>query len=480
MEGDQLQQQYGESIPFPIQGMESVVATVSGYHGTERFNLIKLISHAGANYVGAMSRSITHLICWRFEGRKYNLARKFRTVIVNHQWIEDCLKRGRRVPEESYRLKSGEEVGPILLQVPLAVRVSSSTKNKVLKHGSDDIASKSQTTDISSGASGNSVREDSYLNEEEPITSSRRSRTNKRKISGSKGVATDAGPSHHRRRLVKRNVQGVSAPLLDLNSEEYLSRMDRLNTDTVASSSLSGGVSTVIILENREGSDIDSYNQNIAIDAASNVTGQIKDLNNLSSTRISAPCVQDALPTAEQISVDECFEKAADGIQDGHVADLPKPTELSCVICLTEFSSTRGVLPCGHRFCYSCIQSWVDHRTTMGKISTCPLCKSRFDSIIKYEDLAEDQKIYSQTIPCGIPISDIIFLMDREQPNYGFESSQRGACVVCRGREPEDLLMSCHLCHIRQIHSYCLDPPLLPWTCNHCKDLRMLYHNHSH
>ncbi|KAK9943040.1 hypothetical protein M0R45_008664 [Rubus argutus] len=88
----------------PIQGMELVDATVSGYHGSERQNLIKLMTHAGASFVGVLSWSnaFTHLVCWKFQGRKYEPAKKFTIIIVNHQWIEDCIKQQKRVPEHPY------------------------------------------------------------------------------------------------------------------------------------------------------------------------------------------------------------------------------------------------------------------------------------------------------------------------------------------------------------------------------------------
>lgn len=96
-----------------------MVATVTGYVGIERFNIIKLISKAGASYVGSMNQSTTHLICWKYEGRKYELAKRLEIKIVNHQWVEDCIKKGRRLPEYSYTFQCGCEVGPLLLNISL-------------------------------------------------------------------------------------------------------------------------------------------------------------------------------------------------------------------------------------------------------------------------------------------------------------------------------------------------------------------------
>ncbi|XP_045815041.1 uncharacterized protein LOC123908445 isoform X1 [Trifolium pratense] len=466
-----------QSHACKVEGMDRVVVTVTGYHGSERFNLIKLISNAGANYVGDMSNSITHLVCWKFEGRKYNIARKLGKRIVNHRWVEDCIKEGRRVPEDSYILQSGHEVGPLLLEVPVTVQASSSRLCA--------IESERQNADFSSGVCGISVLEDSSLLKKHDASSSYSSiLSRKGKRHRGNDVITTATHSRKGRRVMKNDGEGESSHIvLDLSTDDQLCKMNRLNAEAAATYTLSSHVNIDNIQENSEGFDAGLSSQTRTIGGSSVGIDQSRDSNHISAVRSSTLLIEDPLPVTQK-TVDLCSssaEKLTDGDVVDNFDDLPTSNELSCVICWTDFSSTRGVLECGHRFCHTCIQGWVACKKAAGKISNCPLCKAIITRIMKVEHAATtDQKAYSQTIPCVNISSDILIPMDQEFPDNNLESSQAGACVICRGREPEELLENCDVCRCRRIHSYCLDPPLLPWTCSSCKELRMLYRNRSY
>ncbi|KAL6324615.1 hypothetical protein AAG906_013428 [Vitis piasezkii] len=484
---------FRESGESAIQGMESIIATVSGYHGVERSNLIKLISQTGAKYVGTMSRSITHLVCWKFEGRKYSLAKKFKTLIVNHRWFEDCIKAGKRLPENSYLLQSGQEVGPLSLEVPLvSEKANPLTKKNGRAHsvrGSACDISKELWVDKGWGGADDAVWVDSFLlneHEESSFRSHRHSVRQKRSNCNYIYSSTSSEPSRKGRRLVKKNASRdmLESLLSDSDKECNLITARNRRSNIGPPPNCSDGVrdeSTSTI--RRLTSDDGFYDHGSHRDGTLEDVEEIRDLNHSLASKDSKLHGEKLSTVPERTSQDEGFDiedNINSEIKDGDRIRqmIPTSANLSCVICWTEFSSTRGVLPCGHRFCYSCIQSWADHMASRRKTATCPLCKASFVSITKVDDAAySDQKIYSQTIPYAPSTSDILILADQESPSFGAQSSRLPVCCECRCREPEDLLVSCHLCRIRCVHSYCLDPPLLPWTCIHCKDLRMLYHH---
>lgn len=99
-----------------VTGMEGCVVSVAGYKGPIRNDIRELIEASGAAFNQNFTKKTTHLICYRAESEIYAKALLFKLEgqsleIVNHLWMEDCVKQWRRLPEESevYR-KLGVEV----------------------------------------------------------------------------------------------------------------------------------------------------------------------------------------------------------------------------------------------------------------------------------------------------------------------------------------------------------------------------------
>ncbi|XP_071739019.1 uncharacterized protein [Rutidosis leptorrhynchoides] len=481
--------------------MESVVATVSGYHGSERFRLIKLISQSGASYVGAMNPSTTHLVCYKFEGRKYELARKFKIIIVNHRWIEDCIKQGRRVSERPYTKHCGSVIGPLQLEIPVAAKTS------VINVDSDD-----------DGDGGDDEWTESWLLKENlsPVVRQNKDRSGRSKRKATKRCPRQDVSLTYEYGLDESSFSGLRKTESDDEfclSSSHLLNKKRINTTIGESSKSSRRLIRKNICKVINSSDSDSdfkdkeiHNNNVDIDEPSldfrrqkcelpfrnRLNGLTKrtliledseNIEDLSTLNLQDPSCNDNDDSAkvDDLGTSNIQDPPCDADDSNARSPLQNPRlstqqPLSCVICWTDFSSTRGVLPCGHRFCFSCIQNWADHMVSMKKVSTCPLCKASFYSIQKMEEAASsDQKIYSQTVPNDPFAIDVCVLPYVESYTHQIMPPPRPVCHRCSCREPEELLITCHICDLRCIHNYCLDPPQSPWICVHCKDLRMRY-----
>ncbi|PIN12002.1 hypothetical protein CDL12_15391 [Handroanthus impetiginosus] len=496
-----------ETTQFNVKGMEKVLATVSGYHGAERFNLIKLINSTGASYVGNMNQAITHLVCLKFEGRKYELAKKFKIEIVNHRWIEECIKKGRHVSEEPYTFQSGEQVGPLCLDILLGIN-QAKAQSKALKNTKQPVIDiESDDLDDGTWMDSTFLDEDLFPRLKQNSLCSNKSirkaiKRNSRKDCSSSGgycLETPSGPRVMELEEASTSLPAYSRILKKRNSTspEPLCKGRRLvkkhirMEDWLLTSNVEEGCKEGKMLpENNSSagmsdiSDVDRHqpaSSRHAHDVRFSLSGQdnsvhkydIEEIQDENDENQKACChgAASSLPATSEKLHEASHE---DSVDVDHGNRHPASSELSCVICWTDFSSTRGVLPCGHRFCFSCIQSWADHMASRRKSSTCPLCKASFICITKVDDaLSSDQKIYSQSIPHDSSNTDLYILPDETYVPPSNPSAS--VCCRCSSREPEDLLIRCHFCQLRCVHSYCLDPPLFPWTCVHCKDLQILY-----
>ncbi|KAK1614536.1 hypothetical protein QYE76_020053 [Lolium multiflorum] len=92
-----------------IPGSDELRICLTGYQRNDREDIMKMVALMGAHFskplVGGV---VTHLVCYKFEGEKYDLAKKVKIKLTNHRWLEDCLKSWEILPVGDYSKSSWE------------------------------------------------------------------------------------------------------------------------------------------------------------------------------------------------------------------------------------------------------------------------------------------------------------------------------------------------------------------------------------
>ncbi|CAL4922272.1 unnamed protein product [Urochloa decumbens] len=86
-----------------IPGAQSLLVCLTGYQKNYRQYIMKLVSLMGARFSKSLiANVVTHLICYKFEGEKYEVAKKVNIKLINHRWLEDSLKAWEILPVDGY------------------------------------------------------------------------------------------------------------------------------------------------------------------------------------------------------------------------------------------------------------------------------------------------------------------------------------------------------------------------------------------
>ncbi|CAN7009336.1 unnamed protein product [Brassica rapa subsp. trilocularis] len=94
-----------------IPGAKSLIVCLTGYQRQDREDIMTMVDLMGGQFSKPLvANRVTHLICYKFEGEKYELAKRMKRIkLVNHRWLEDCLKNWKLLPEVDYEI-SGHEL----------------------------------------------------------------------------------------------------------------------------------------------------------------------------------------------------------------------------------------------------------------------------------------------------------------------------------------------------------------------------------
>ncbi|KFY23511.1 hypothetical protein V493_05815, partial [Pseudogymnoascus sp. VKM F-4281 (FW-2241)] len=90
--------------------LATLIVCMTGFEDTaERTNIINLICSNGGEYHGDLTRSITHLIASRPEGKKYKFAKDWKIRLVSAEWLYDSIQRGMILDENLYHPETPPE-----------------------------------------------------------------------------------------------------------------------------------------------------------------------------------------------------------------------------------------------------------------------------------------------------------------------------------------------------------------------------------
>lgn len=90
---------------FPLVGASKVATSISGFSGTERERIKRLVTLLGFSYSDRFSKQNSHLIVKSPDGPKYEKARQWGTAyIVSLEWLHQCAREGTIASHHEFTL----------------------------------------------------------------------------------------------------------------------------------------------------------------------------------------------------------------------------------------------------------------------------------------------------------------------------------------------------------------------------------------
>ncbi|KAK9419190.1 putative BRCT domain-containing protein [Seiridium unicorne] len=81
---------------------QKLLICLTGFEEQDRHYIEEMVVANGGNYMGDLSRKVTHLIVCKPEGKKYQAAKNWNITTVSIEWLDDSVRRGMILDETCY------------------------------------------------------------------------------------------------------------------------------------------------------------------------------------------------------------------------------------------------------------------------------------------------------------------------------------------------------------------------------------------